>query len=167
LSDGAVKVLVMTGVAGAGKTTVGQAAAAALGWPFVEGDDLHPAANVAKMAAGQPLDDADRAPWLEAIAGRIDAWLADGEGGVITCSALKRAYRDRLRRPGVRFVFLAASPDEATRRLANRPGHFMPASLAASQFAALERPGEDEGALVLDGGTVAKQVAAIVRCVRG
>src|ERR1700722_17662389 len=108
----AVSAVVVMGVSGAGKTTIARALAERLGWDFAEGDDLHPAANVAKMAAGQPLNDADRAPWLAAVGDWIDAELAAGRSGVITCSALKRAYRDRLRRPAVRFVYLAVDADE-------------------------------------------------------
>ena len=157
----------MMGVAGAGKTTVGRLAAGRLDWPFVEGDDLHPPANVAKMAAGQPLTDADRAPWLDAVASQIDAWIANGQGGVITCSALKRSYRDRLRRPAVLFVFLAAGRDDVVQRLENRRGHFMPASLADSQFASLQPPDADEGALVLGEGSAEDLVRAVVEAVEG
>jgi len=149
----APRILVMMGVSGAGKTTVGRLAAQRLGWPFVEGDDLHPAANVAKMAAGEPLTDADRAPWLDAVAAQIDAWRTAGQGGVITCSALKRAYRDRLARPEVLFVFLSAGRDAVAQRLQQRQDHFMPAILADSQFATLEAPGADEAVLVLGAGT--------------
>ncbi|MGA0601131.1 gluconokinase [Caulobacter sp. KR2-114] len=161
------RVLVMMGVAGAGKSTVGRLAADRLGWPFVEGDDLHPPANVARMAAGEPLTDADRAPWLQAVAAQIDAWIAAGQGGVITCSALKRAYRDRLRRPGVLFVFLAAAPDEVSRRLEARRGHFMPATLAGSQFATLEPPGADEAVLTLGKGTPERLARAVAEAVGG
>lgn len=160
------RVLVMMGVAGAGKSTVGRLVAERLGWPFVEGDDLHPPANVAKMAAGQPLTDADRAPWLEAVAARIDAWIAAGEGGVVTCSALKRAYRDRLRRPEVLFVFLEAPLAVAAERLAARRGHFMPASLAQSQFDALQPPDVDEAALRLGDGTPGTLADAVLAAVR-
>lgn len=155
------------GVSGAGKTTVGHLVADRLGWAFVEGDDLHPAANVAKMAAGHPLTDSDRAPWLAAVAAQIDDWLAKGREGVITCSALKRAYRDRLRRPGVLFVFLDAPLAEVSRRLQARHGHFMPASLADSQFAALEPPEADEAALMLTTGAAEHLAEAVVAVVRG
>lgn len=151
------------GVAGSGKTTLGAALAAALGCPFREGDDLHPAANVAKMRGGTPLDDADRAPWLDRIAAWLAARRADGGGGVVSCSALKRAYRDRLRQGGgedLRFVLL--DPDRATlrARLAARAGHYMPPALLDSQLATLERLGTDERGLAI---TAAEPVAASCR----
>jgi carbohydrate kinase (thermoresistant glucokinase family) len=142
-------VVVMMGVSGAGKTTVARRLADELGWDFAEGDDLHPAANVAKMAAGHPLSDADRRPWLEQVARWIDGELDSGRSGVITCSALKRGYRDMLRRPEVLFVYLSAPRAELQRRLTQRAGHFMPASLLESQLAALEPPAEDEAAIVV------------------
>jgi gluconokinase len=139
--------VVVMGVSGSGKTTVGAALADALGLRFVDGDALHPAANVAKMAAGIPLDDDDRAPWLEAIG----AVLAAGPV-VVACSALKRAYRDRLRAaaPSLQLVFLDGSPELLASRMAARPGHFMPTTLLASQLATLERPGPDESAMTAD-----------------
>lgn len=141
--------LVVMGVTGSGKTTVGQALARRLGLPFADGDELHGPANVAKMAAGIPLNDEDRLPWLRSVGG----WLADHpDGGVIGCSALKRAYRDLLREyaPDARFVHLAGSPEVVRRRVAEREGHFMPESLVASQFEALEPLGPDEAGIVLD-----------------
>jgi gluconokinase len=142
-------VIVVTGVAGSGKSTLAAALAVRLGWPFQEGDELHPAANVAKMAAGQPLTDADRWPWLDAIASLIGEWLKAGRSGVIACSALKRAYRDRLAAagPGVRFVYMAGDQATVRGRLEARRGHYFPASLLASQFADLEVPDFDEGAV--------------------
>lgn len=148
--SGAVTILVIMGVSGSGKTTVATLLAKRLGWPFEEGDDLHPAANVAKMHAGHPLTDADRWPWLDRIAGWIDEQLAAGHSGILTCSALKRAYRDRLRRDEVVFVYLRGSHEQIADRLATRHGHFMPATLLDSQFADLEPPGPDERALTLD-----------------
>ena len=137
------------GVSGSGKTTVGAALAQRLGVPFADADDFHPAANVAKMSAGIPLDDADRLPWLQTI-GR---WLADhaDTGAVVSCSALKRWYRDILREaaPTQFFVHLDGSPDVVARRVAGRPAHFMPASLLHSQFEALEEPEADENAIVV------------------
>lgn len=144
-------VLVVMGVAGAGKTTLGEAIAARLGWPFKEGDELHPPANVAKMSAGVPLTDADRAPWLDAVGSWIDG-LGDGPG-VVSCSALKRRYRDRLDtdRPRVRFVYIDLDEAEVARRMSARKGHFFPTTLIASQFADLEPPGADEPVIVVDG----------------
>lgn len=143
-------VLVM-GVSGAGKSTVGALLAERLGLPFADADAFHPPANIAKMSRGEPLTDEDRWPWLDAIGAWVDERAAAGVGGVVTCSALKRAYRDRLRagRPGLRLLHLSGSPALIGARQAARPGHFMPASLMASQFATLEVPGEDEGAIVV------------------
>ena len=138
--------LVVMGVSGSGKSTVAAGLAEALGLGFIDGDGLHSAESVARMQAGTPLTDADRWPWL----GRIAARLADREqwpaGLVIACSALRRAYRDRIRAgaPGVRFVFLDGEADLIRRRMAGRSGHYMPPSLLASQLATLERPGPDE-----------------------
>ena len=159
-------VLVVMGVSGSGKSSVGSRLAQRLGWDLAEGDDFHPAANVAKMAAGQPLTDADREPWLAAVAAWIDAELQAGRRGVITCSALKRSYRDRLRRADVRFVYLRVARAELERRLANRPGHFMPASLLDSQLAALEPPGADEAALTVDANDVEQSVESVVAALK-
>ncbi|HEX3862999.1 MAG TPA: gluconokinase [Stellaceae bacterium] len=155
------RVAVVMGVSGSGKTTVGRALAARLGWNFQEGDALHPPENVAKMRAGHPLDDNDRAPWLAAVAARIDAWRCAGDCGVITCSALKRRYRDVIvgNRTDVRLVFLEGSHELLAGRLAGRHGHFMPADLLDSQFATLEPPGPDENAVAV---TVETPVATIV-----
>jgi len=136
------------GVSGSGKTTTGQALADALGWPFCDGDDLHPEVNVAKMAAGQPLTDADRWPWIDRIGEAMEVILARGGNAVFACSALKRAYRQRLQRSGdVRIVFMKGDAETIAARIAARAHRFMPASLLPSQFAALEEP---EGALVVD-----------------
>ena len=145
-------VLVVMGVSGAGKTTVGSILASNLDWPFQEGDALHPRANVDKMTAGRPLDDADRAPWIEAVAEWIDARLEANENGIITCSALRRAYRDVLDRRGrdVTFVYLSGRRETIAGRLASRLGHFMPAALLSSQLADLQPPGSDEPALTVD-----------------
>jgi gluconokinase len=159
------KRLLVMGVSGAGKTTLAQALARRLGAAFVDADDLHPPANRAKMAAGEPLDDADRAPWLDAVAQVIAGWAATGQAGVIACSALKRVYRDRLRAadPGLVTVYLDVEEAELRRRLARRRGHFFPAELLASQLAALERPTHDEGVLSVPGElTVDEAVEAIV-----
>lgn len=133
--------MIVMGVSGSGKTTVGTALARRLGWPFLEGDDFHPAANVAKMAAGHPLTDADRAPWLAALRRRIDEVLRDGESAVIACSALKHSYRSALAgndTDAVRFVQLDVPVEVLRERLEHRQGHFMPASLIGSQLATLE-----------------------------
>jgi gluconokinase len=145
-------ILAVMGVSASGKTTLARALAETLGWPFQEGDDLHPAANVAQMRGGHALDDADRAPWLAAVS----RWIGDrqdrSEPGVITCSALKRAYRDALREghPSLRFVFLRASADVLARRSAGRTGHFMPPGLLDSQLRTLEPPDADEPVLTVD-----------------
>ena len=145
-------VLVVMGVTGSGKTTVGLILAGRLGWPFQEGDSLHPQSNIEKMTAGQPLTDGDRAPWLERIAGWVDERLDAGESGVITCSALKRSYRDIINRrgSGVMFVFLRASKSGVAARLVARHEHFMAPTLIDSQFADLEEPAPDEPAVIVD-----------------
>ena len=145
------RVAVIMGVSGSGKTTIGRALARRLRWLFQEGDALHPSENVAKMRAGHPLDDEDRAPWLAAIAARIDDWRMRHEDGVITCSALKRRYREVITgdRPDVRLVYLAGSRALIAERLAARRGHFMPAGLLDSQFLALEPPMPEEHAIVV------------------
>ncbi|MFE2878146.1 gluconokinase [Streptomyces roseus] len=149
--SGTQRVLVVMGVAGTGKTTVGRLLADELGLPYVEGDAFHPAANVAKMSAGIPLDDADRWPWLDAIAAWLGARPA-GQGAVLASSALKRAYRDRLRSaaPDAVFVHLAGDRALIERRMARRTGHFMPTTLLDSQFAALEPLQEDEPGVVVN-----------------
>jgi gluconokinase len=140
--------IVVMGVSGSGKSTVGAALAQRLRVPFADADDFHPPANVAKMTAGEALNDDDRWPWLEAIG----EWLAAHDAGVMTCSALKRSYRDVLRRnrPDVEFVHLHGDREVITRRQATRPGHFMPASLLDSQFATLEPLEDDEHGFVVD-----------------
>lgn len=159
-------VVVVMGVAGSGKSTVGRVVAARLGWDFGEGDALHPAPNVAKMAAGDPLTDADRRPWLALVREWIDERVRAGRPAIITCSALKRAYRDVLRDPHVVFVHLAAPPEQLLARLTARRGHFMPAALLDSQLADLEPPGPDEQALTLDASApLDDQVAELVRVV--
>lgn len=156
--------IVVMGVAGAGKSTVGPLLAVALGVPFADGDAFHPPANVAKMAAGTPLTDEDRWPWLAAIG----AWLAarEGAGAVVACSALRRAYRDRLREacPGLRFVHLAGERALIGARLAARAGHFMPAGLLDSQFATLEDPAGEPDVIAV---SVAPAPEEIVRAVLG
>jgi carbohydrate kinase (thermoresistant glucokinase family) len=131
---------------------VGGRLAAELGWAFLDGDDLHPAANIIKMKAGIPLTDADRAPWLAAIGDRIDGWAASGTPGVVACSALKRAYRERLRagRPQIVLVYLYGERDLLAARLEGRAGHFMPPGLLDSQIATLEPPAAEERAIPVD-----------------
>ncbi|MEJ1231287.1 MAG: gluconokinase [Galbitalea sp.] len=148
------------GVSGSGKSTIGAALAERLDWPFEEGDSLHPAANVAKMATGHPLTDDDRWPWLARVADWVDTQLDAGRNGVITCSALKRSYRDVIDRrgSGVEFVYLAVDRAELEQRVEHRPGHFMPASLLDSQLATLEPPGDDEPAIRVDAGPDARVV---------
>jgi gluconokinase len=160
MSTSAPPLVVVMGVSGSGKSTVGAALAQRLGVPFADADDFHPPANIAKMTAGHPLDDDDRHPWLESIG----EWLAEREqsGGLMSCSALKRSYRDQLRHhvPRVEFVHLEGSPEVIARRQASRPGHFMPATLLASQFATLEQLAPDEHGLVI---AVDQSVDAIVQ----
>ena len=144
---------VIMGVSGSGKTTIGAALARALAIPFLEGDELHPPANVQRMAQGVPLTDDDRRPWLLAIAQQLRDAKRGGLGLVVACSALKRSYRDLLRSAGgadLQFVHLAADQTTIAERLAGRRGHFMPASLLESQFATLEEPASDERAWVCD-----------------
>ncbi len=152
--------LVVMGVSGSGKSTVGRLLAQALALPYVEGDELHPPRNIELMAAGTALTDADRDDWLAAVAQAIgDA----GEGGlVISCSALKRRYRDRLREawPALRFVYLHGAPDLLASRMAQRNGHYMPASLLQSQLLTLEVPGSDESALMADIANAPEDIVA-------
>lgn len=157
-------VLVVMGVSGSGKSTVARTLAARLGWDSGEGDDLHPEANVRKMADGLPLTDGDRWPWLAAVQGWIEHHTSAGQPGIVTCSALKRSYRDVLRGPEVVFVLLQGSPALLRARLGHRSGHFMPTSLLDSQLATLEVPGPDEQAVVVDiDGTPAQIVDEILR----
>jgi carbohydrate kinase (thermoresistant glucokinase family) len=144
-------VLVLMGVSGSGKSTIAVELQRLLGWPFQEGDDLHPPANVEKMRSGRPLDDADRQPWLERVAAWIDERLRAGEPGIITCSNLKRVYRAITigQRKGVTLVCLKADEAVIGDRLAQRTHRYMPPSLLGSQFATLEEPGPDEHPLVV------------------
>lgn len=154
-------VVVVMGVAGSGKSTVGPLIARALGGDYAEGDRFHPPANIAKMTSGQPLDDADRLPWLEAMARAIRDWRAGERPTVLACSALKRRYRDILAGGSdeVRFVFIKGSPELIAGRIGSRKGHFMPTSLLDSQFRTLEEPGPDE-AIVVDARESPETIAA-------
>lgn len=158
---GSPPVLVVMGVSGAGKTTVAEELAARLGWAFQEGDELHPAANVAKMRAGIALTDEDRAPWLDRVAAWIDRQRAARQPGIITCSALRKAYRQRIvgDRPEVRLVYLRGGHDLVAKHLAGRAGHFMPGSLLQSQIDTLEEPEADEDPLTVDVDRAADQIA--------
>ncbi|NYV74504.1 gluconokinase [Streptomyces sp. UH6] len=152
-------VVVVMGVAGTGKTTIGRRLAELLGVPYAEGDDFHPPANIAKMSAGTPLDDADRAPWLDLIGAWADEHCASG--GVVSCSALKRIYRDRLRAaaPGLFFVHLSGERELIEERMSGRKGHFMPRSLLDSQFATLEPLRPDEAGVVVDLSAAPEEIA--------
>ena len=158
--------VVVMGVSGSGKSTVAALLATALGCQFQEGDDLHPYANVKKMRSGTPLTDADRMPWLRKIAEEIDGWRRRGECGVVTCSALKRSYRDIIigDRRDVVLVYLKGSRELLHQRMAARHGHFMPVALLDSQFATLEEPTPDEHPITVDvGGKPADIANDIVR----
>ena len=154
-------ILVVMGVSGSGKTTIARELAARLGWPFEEGDSLHPESNVAKMHAGIPLDDADRRPWLARVAEWIDDQRARKQPGIITCSALKRSYREIIigDRPEVRLVYLRGGRDLMAEHLSGRKGHFMPAKLLQSQIDTLEEPTPDEDPLTVDVGGSPREVA--------
>jgi carbohydrate kinase (thermoresistant glucokinase family) len=157
-------ILVVMGVSGCGKTTVAAMLAGRLGTNFLEGDELHPPANVEKMRGGTPLTDEDRWPWLEAIARVIDEWRMVGEGGVVTCSALKRAYRRVIvgDRREVSLAYLKGSPELIQRRMAARHEHFMPVALLESQFKILEEPGIDERPIVADVSPPPAEIAASI-----
>jgi gluconokinase len=157
------------GVSVAGKSTIAKAVAERLCWAFLDGDDLHPAANVAKMKSGLPLDDADRAPWLAAIAAWIDGQAQAGAPAVVACSALKRRYRQVLSdgRPYVRIVYIDGDKAVIRERIATRKHPYFPAALLDSQFEALEPPGPDEHPIVVDvAQPLEAQVEAIIKAVR-
>ncbi len=160
---GRLMIVVMMGVSGVGKTTLGRIVAERLGAVFLEGDRFHPAANVEKMRAGTPLTDADREPWLRALAAEAERCAAAGQSAVIACSALKRCYRAILtERVAMRFVHLTGDPALIKARLDARVGHYMPPSLLPSQLGALEPPGADEGAIVVD---IAGEPAALIEAI--
>ena len=160
--------MIIAGVSGSGKTTVGALLAGRLGWRFADADDFHPAANVEKMRAGIPLTDADRWPWLRAIAAWMDERIARGEDAVVACSALKRSYRDVLLggRPAARMVLLEPDREVLARRLAARHGHFFPEQLLGTQLDALEPPGPDERVLTVvpadDPAATVEKIIALV-----
>lgn len=156
-------IVVVMGVSGCGKSSVGQAIAQRTGWTFIEGDDLHPPANRAKMASGTPLDDDDRWPWLDAIADAARAIEAQGNSAVIACSALKRIYRDRLSQAGdiVNFIHLNGDRDTILERMRTRPDHFMPPALLDSQLATLEPPTDNENAIRIDITSPVDQIAQL------
>ena len=154
-------VILLMGVSGAGKTTVGKLLASQLVWEFADGDDYHPAANLEKMRNGIPLTDADRAPWLEILRSMIGDWIAAGKSAVLACSVLKRAYRERLQvGPEVRVVYLKGDEPLLQRRMRARHGHFMTERMLASQLATLEEP---EDAVVLDVGQSAEEIVAEIQ----
>ncbi|OGB14447.1 MAG: gluconokinase [Burkholderiales bacterium RIFCSPLOWO2_12_67_14] len=159
--------LVVMGVAGCGKSSLGQLCAEALGLPLLEGDDFHSPSNVSRMRSGTPLSDDDRAAWLDTLAGQLQA---HPRGVVLTCSALRQRYRDRLRAaaPGLRFVFLDLTQEQARERVAARSAHLFPVSLVASQFTTLEDPSQEPGVLRLDATRPLPELgAAVVRWMRG
>ena len=168
MPQNAPRVVVVMGVSGSGKTTVGRELAASLGWRFEEGDELHPPANVEKMRHAIPLTDEDRWPWLRAIAEIIDGWRLKGEHGVLTCSALKRAYRDIIigERCDVVLVYLRGSKELIASRMAARRAHFMPVALLDSQFATLEEPAADEHPIIVGidqpPSDIARQIARLI-----
>src|SRR6266498_4262857 len=152
-------VIIVFGVSGAGKTTVGDLLARELGWRFIEADDFHPAANIEKMRGGHPLTDEDRWPWLERLRQLIERSLAAGENAVLACSALKRAYRERLRvSDEVKFVFLRGDYALIEKQLRRRHGHFMSPELLRSQFADLEEPKPDEDVVTIELGRTPEQL---------
>lgn len=148
---GLPRIIIVMGVSGSGKSTIAGLLAERLGWDFVDGDAFHSPEHVARMRSGHALDDADRAPWLAAMAAWIGTRLETGKPGVLACSALKQAYRDALiqGRAGIRIVYLDGDRDLIAARIARRTGHFMPAALLDSQFATLEPPRPEEGALAV------------------
>jgi gluconokinase len=157
-------IIIIFGVSGAGKTTVGELLARKLGWRFIEADDFHPAANVEKMRSGHPLTDGDRWPWLESLREQIDQLLSAGENAVLACSALKRKYRDRLHvSEAVKFVFLRSGYALIEKRLRSRQRHFMNAALLHSQFDDLEEPRPDEHALTIGLGHTPEEIVKEVK----
>ena len=160
-------VIVVMGVSGSGKTTIGRALAERLRWPFADADDWHPAANIEKMRGGTPLTDEDREPWIHSLNGIIRSWLGDGRNAVLACSALRSSHRQALRQgildgTSVRFVYLKGTYQEIDRRVRLRTGHFMPESLLKSQFGTLEAPDTSEALIIDVHLPVAQSVTAIL-----
>lgn len=157
-------VIIVMGVSGVGKTTIGKLLAEKLDFIYAEGDAYHPPENVAKMSAGTPLDDNDRQPWLERMAADIDRWLSNSQNAVLACSALKRRYRDILigSRRNVRLIYLQGDKDTINNRMQQRKDHYMPPSLLDSQFAALEPPQADENPLVIEVNGAPAQIVEIL-----
>jgi len=169
MSAGAPQAVVLMGVSGSGKSMIGRLVVERLGWTMAEGDELHPPENVEKMRRGIPLTDADRWPWLDRIGDLLKAWADEGRSGLVTCSALKRAYRERLlkARPDLRFVYLKGSEALIAGRVAARHHEYMPASLLKSQFATLEEPQPSEPVIVVDAdATPEAEVEAIVEALK-
>jgi gluconokinase len=161
-------ILILMGVTGSGKTTIGQLLARQLGWTFADADDFHPPANVEKIRKGIALDDADRAPWLNAVADAERTWLRESSPVILACSALKKVYRHQLQvAPEVRFVYLKGDPELIRNRVAARQGHFATTTLLDSQFATLEEPGADDGVTVVDVSGTPDRIAAEVRAQLG
>lgn len=158
--DGLPSAILLMGVSGSGKTTAGENLAAELGWPFRDADSFHPPANIAKMKSGTPLTDEDRWPWLAAIAAWIDERRANGDPGIVSCSALKQVYRRKLLegRPDVRLVYLKGDKPLIAARMGRRQGHFMPTALLDSQFAALEEPSPEERPIVVGVDTSPRRI---------
>lgn len=163
------RVVVVMGVSGSGKTMIAEGLHNLLGWPFQEGDDLHPRANIEKMSEGRPLTDEDRRPWLDACRAWLDRQATSGQGGIMSCSALRRVYRDDLRAGGtdITFLYLAVPEDVLVQRFLRRKGHFMPLALLPSQIETLEPPGPDEHAITLEvSGTPAEGIARALEALR-
>lgn len=166
LAPSKIRIIIVMGVSGSGKSTLGERLAAALGWAFLDADTLHPKANIAKMSRAEPLSDADRWPWLQAVRQRMRQTLEHHAGCVVACSALKASYRRVLAAPDVHFVFLDVPPEALAERLRARAGHFMPQRLLASQLEALEPPDETEAIYLLATQTPERLVQEVKEALR-